>query len=69
MAEQLSRPSATDGFMTPKIVAASDDPPSAMAAFIAQELETWGFDLHYEGHATIEVFLPGDIVVEVRRNG
>lgn len=40
----------------PDIVAASDKPTEALAAFIGQELEAWGFDLEVS---------PGALLVKV----
>jgi hypothetical protein len=37
--------SGQSGSTPPSIVARSDNPPAALGAFIAQELEHWGFEV------------------------
>jgi hypothetical protein len=45
----------------PQIVAASDDPMAALAAFIGQELEHWGFDVRTISDRGLSVVLNGDV--------
>jgi hypothetical protein len=51
--------SENDTRTPPQIVAAADSPESALMAFIAQELEAWGFSIT-EGDGSTQVVVGAD---------